>query len=95
MLNDASALAERIPARIARLEELAYNFWWCWHREARDLFKTLDVSPAARDHGVDHERLPGLAEEIAANPYRFRNQPGPIDESRVLAFYEASWAGMA
>jgi 1,3-propanediol dehydrogenase/alcohol dehydrogenase len=58
-----------------------------------DLFKTLDVSPAARDHGVDRGRLPELAEEIAANPYRFRNQPGPIDESRVLAFYEASWAG--
>ncbi|MBN1979415.1 MAG: alpha-glucan family phosphorylase [Anaerolineae bacterium] len=35
-------LSEKIPARIARLEELAYNFWWSWHRGSRDLFKMLD-----------------------------------------------------
>ena len=37
-------IANKLPSRIARLEELAYNFWWSWHREARDLFKLLDYT---------------------------------------------------
>ncbi len=27
-----------MPARINRLYELAYNLWWSWHPEARDLY---------------------------------------------------------
>ncbi len=34
-------LQEKLPPRIARLEDLAYNFWWSWHRASRDLFKRL------------------------------------------------------
>jgi len=37
-----STIADKLPARLRRLEELAYNFWWSWHRSARDLFKMLD-----------------------------------------------------
>ncbi len=33
---------EKIPERIARLNELANNFWWSWHEEARNLFRALD-----------------------------------------------------
>lgn len=32
----------RLPRRIKRLEFLAYNLWWSWNREARDLFKRMD-----------------------------------------------------
>ena len=39
-----TTIAGKLPSRIARLEELAYNFWWSWHREARDLFKMLDYT---------------------------------------------------
>ncbi|MGC9398848.1 MAG: alpha-glucan family phosphorylase [Anaerolineae bacterium] len=35
-------IREKLPQRISRLEELAYNFWWTWHRPARDLFKAVD-----------------------------------------------------
>ena len=35
-------LSEKLPSRIARLEDLARNLWWSWHRESRDLFKMLD-----------------------------------------------------
>ncbi len=42
--QDQSSIGAKLPPRIARLEELAYNFWWSWHREARDLFKTLDYT---------------------------------------------------
>lgn len=31
-----------LPARIARLEELANNLWWSWHDHARQLFRELD-----------------------------------------------------
>ncbi len=31
-----------LPAPIARLTDLAYNMWWTWHREARDLFSRID-----------------------------------------------------
>ena len=42
MEAETPSLSDKIPERIARLEELAYNFWWSWHRQARDLFKMLD-----------------------------------------------------
>ncbi|MDX9955573.1 MAG: DUF3417 domain-containing protein, partial [Anaerolineae bacterium] len=32
----------RLPRRIIRLEQLAYNLWWSWNRNARDLFKRMD-----------------------------------------------------
>jgi len=30
------------PERIGRLEELAVDLWWSWHREAREVFRRLD-----------------------------------------------------
>ena len=32
----------KLPRRIDGLSELAYNLWWSWHIEARQLFKALD-----------------------------------------------------
>ncbi len=36
------SLQDKLPLRLARLEDLTYNFWWSWHRASRDLFKQLD-----------------------------------------------------
>lgn len=36
------ALQENMPPKINRLPELAYNLWWCWTPEARELFRRLD-----------------------------------------------------
>lgn len=33
----------RVPAKIGRLSELAYNLWWSWNPEARELFRHLDL----------------------------------------------------
>jgi starch phosphorylase len=33
---------KHVPERVSRLGELAYNLWWSWHAEARNLFFTLD-----------------------------------------------------
>ena len=32
----------RLPEQLKCLDELAYNLWWAWDYEARDLFKSLD-----------------------------------------------------
>jgi len=37
-------LDQKMPAKLIRLPELAYNLWWSWRSEARDLFKSLDLS---------------------------------------------------
>ena len=76
---DSLSLAGKIPARIARLEDLAFNFWWSWHRAARNLFKTLDYTlwrstghnPVQMLAQVSADRL----EELAADPL-FRHAPG-------------------
>jgi len=33
-----------LPARLVRLEELAVDLWWSWHRDARNVFRRLDYS---------------------------------------------------
>ncbi len=37
-----NTIRDKLPLRIARLEELAYNLSWSWHRSARDLFRMVD-----------------------------------------------------
>ncbi len=76
METELSALSSKIPSRIARLEELAYNFWWSWHREARELFRYLDYplwsatghNPVKMLRDVSPERL----QELAADPLFLR-----------------------
>ena len=36
------AIESKIPEKINRLPELAYNLWWSWTPEARELFRRLD-----------------------------------------------------
>ncbi len=31
-----------VPTNIAKLTELAYNYWWCWETDAKDLFYRID-----------------------------------------------------
>ncbi|MCP4360342.1 MAG: glycosyltransferase family 1 protein [Chloroflexi bacterium] len=35
-------LEEKLPQKINRLVELAYNLWWSWTPDARELFRRLD-----------------------------------------------------
>ncbi len=52
-------IGQRLPKRIAGLQELAFNMWWSWHPEAQYLFKSLD-------------RM--LWKNTSHNPVRFLNQ---------------------
>lgn len=51
-----------LPSRISRLHELAYNLWWSWHPEARELFSSLD---------------PDLWELVKHNPVRLLSELKP------------------
>ncbi len=35
-------LINRMPSKLSRLPELAYNVWWSWNAEAREIFRRLD-----------------------------------------------------
>ena len=47
-----------LPERIRGLERLSYNLWWSWHRQARNMFPSLDLQ-AWRES--DHNPLRMLA----------------------------------
>lgn len=55
-LDTSQLLFTPIPERIARLRELAYNLWWSWHPEARNLYRQID---------------PELWELVYHNPVKF------------------------
>ena len=77
----------RLPAELARLEELANNLWFSWDRPTRSLFARLDPplwdavghSPKALLKGVDQRRL----DEAAHDPVFLH------DLDRSLATYDA------
>src|SRR5215813_3781502 len=62
-----------LPARIGRLTDLAYNLWWSWHPEARDLFAAIDQTlwsltahnPVKLLREVKPERVQALAQDPA------------------------------
>jgi glycogen phosphorylase len=39
-----TVLGRKFPERIARIDEIATNLWWCWHNGSRELFRVLDRS---------------------------------------------------
>lgn len=74
MSDGLPPLAERpIPPQIERLRELAYNIWWSWHSEAKQLYKqidpllwdTVDQNPVAFLRRVDAHKLDAAAHNIA------------------------------
>jgi starch phosphorylase len=80
-----SSFSDKIPPRIARLGELAYNFWWSWHREARDLFKMLS-HPLWRRTGHNPVKMllevsPERLKELASDPLFLRQY-----DAVVMAF---------
>ena len=69
-VREMTLLEEKMPAKLRRLPDLAYNLWWSWTPEARNLFKRLDLTlwrstqhnPVQMLHEISPERL-----EAAAN----------------------------
>ena len=63
-------------------------------RALHELFDECGVSRAARDAGVDEDRLVEFAKDCHSDPYRFKNQVGDLSEEDVLRFYRESCAGI-
>ncbi len=69
----AAPVWEKVPPRLDRLVELAYNLWWSWHPEARVLFKMLDYplwketghNPVKMLLAISPERLQAVARDPA------------------------------
>lgn len=32
-----------LPAELSKLQEIAYNLWWCWNGDVKDLFRYIDL----------------------------------------------------
>lgn len=61
-----------MPPALAPLKELAYNYWWCWHEDAIDLFRRIDPvlweevrhNPVALISNIPNEKLHQLADRV-------------------------------
>ena len=69
-----------LPEKLGDLRELAYNFWWLWHEEAKELFQKID---------------PVLWEQALQNPVRFLNlvssralEVAANDEGYISAYHK-------
>lgn len=59
----------RLPEKVEKLREIAFNLWWCWEPEAialffridRDLWEKTNQSPVQLLGQVDQKRLDALA----------------------------------
>jgi starch phosphorylase len=75
----------KLPLRIHRLAELAYDLWWTWHPEARQVFRLLDYR---------------LWRRTSHNPVRMLHQlaPGRLEaaarDAQFLAAYELAVASL-
>ena len=84
-----------LPARISRLNELAYDLWWSWNAEAREVFRDLDYplwrftdhNPVLLLHLVESDRL----EHAAADPEFLRFYDQAIAALDVVRSGTGSW----
>ena len=73
----------KLPQRISRLEELAYNLWWSWHEPAREVFRALDYQQWRLSGHNPVRQLRKLTPEILA---------AAAADSEFLKLYDAAMA---
>ncbi len=64
-------VSAHLPQRIETLKELAYNYWWCWNSDAKELFLRIDRNmwnevnhnPVRLLNKVSNQRLVELSEQ--------------------------------
>ncbi|MEO6238870.1 MAG: DUF3417 domain-containing protein [Vicinamibacterales bacterium] len=86
-----------LPARIQRLNELAYDLWWSWNAQARDVFRDLDYplwrftdhNPVLLLHLVEADRLA----HAAADPEFLRLFDAAIAALDVVRSGAGTWWG--
>src|SRR6478672_12590690 len=86
-----------LPARIGRLNELAYDLWWSWNAPAREVFRDLDYplwrftdhNPVLLLHLVEAERL----EHAAGDPEFLRLYDEAVAALDVVRAGAGTWWG--
>ena len=70
-------VSANLPARIAKLKELAYNFWWCWNYHGKEIFMRIDTTLWETVHHNPVAMLNSLTQEqLALNADIQRNLTG-------------------
>ncbi|MBR0195651.1 MAG: alpha-glucan family phosphorylase [Paludibacteraceae bacterium] len=76
-----------LPAELSKLQEIAYNLWWCWNGDAKDLFRYIDIeawhragsNPVVLLNTISYDRMVELTKDK-----KFINQLNDIyDEFRA------------
>jgi starch phosphorylase len=88
------ALVE-LPDRIKRLEELAYDLWWSWNTDARNIFRKLDYplwrltahNPVRMLQQVPREKL----ERAAADPAWLANYDNVLARLDAARAAQHTW----
>jgi starch phosphorylase len=70
----------KLPDRIRGLGDLAYNLWWSWHPQARELFRTLNLQAWRESNHNPVRLLSLLTEDIYAKA---------VTDHDFLAHYDA------
>jgi starch phosphorylase len=89
------SLGWKVPDRIGRLEELAYNLWWSWQPDARELFRELNYvlwrigghNPVKLLRQTSPERL----EQVAADPHFLALYDSVMAKFDVGVLEQRSW----
>lgn len=70
-LTPAQKLSKKLPQKLQRLADLAYNYWWSWTTDRVSLFRNIDPekwencghNPVVILESTSYERLTQLAED--------------------------------
>jgi starch phosphorylase len=84
-----------LPARISRLNELAYDLWWSWTPQAREVFRDLDYplwrftdhNPVLLLHLVEADRL----EHAAGDPEFLRRYDQAVAGLDIVGAGAGTW----
>ena len=63
----------KLPANLDKLQELAYNLWWVWNSEGKNLFRQIDneawhraqSNPIMLINTISYERMQELSNDKA------------------------------
>lgn len=88
-------VSQRLPPRIAGLDDLAHNLWWTWHPDARKLFRHLSPSAwtASRKNAVELLRTVDAKRlrTMAGSPLFLREYDAVMAEFADVMAERRSW----
>lgn len=69
----------KIPKEISKIEDLAYNIWWSWNREGRELFRRIDRGAWFDSHGNPILFIKIVSTESLQNA---------VEDQEIFAYYK-------